>query len=224
MLLRWSTTLIAMLGAFALPAPAQQANRPEPGLVRVRLVTSAGPITVALDARRAPRTTANFLQYVDDGRFEGVTFYRAARKKIDPRYGFIQGGIRTEARRILPGSVPMERTDVTGIKHLDATISMARGTDPDSAAGNFIITIGGLPNLDAAGAYAGYGAFGRVVAGMDVVKRVLALPTGGGSGVMKGQMILQPVRLIRAERLDGVARPSGRVKPWLLNLPKYPER
>lgn len=214
--------LTALLALIAGPAPAQPS--PGPAIVRVRLHTSAGAITVALDARRAPRTTANFLQYVDDGRFDGVTFYRAARKKIDPRYGFVQAGIRTDARRILRTSVPMERTDATGIKHLDATISMARGSDPDSAAGNFVITVGGSPNLDAAGQYPGYAAFGRVVAGMEVVKRILALPTGGGSGVMRGQMILKPVQLVRAERLDGRPRPTTRVRPWLLNLPKYGER
>lgn len=214
--------LLALAALTLTTAAAPQA--PAPGIVRVRLHTSAGPIIVALESARAPRTTANFLQYVDDGRFDGVTFYRAARKKIDPRYGFVQAGIRTDARRILRTSVPMERTDVTGIRHLDATISMARGTDPDSAAGNFVITVGGSPNLDAAGGYPGYAAFGRVIAGMDVVKRILALPTGGGSGVMRGQMILKPVALVRAERLDGRARPSGRVKPWLLALPKVEAR
>lgn len=206
--------------AFILPAQAQaqDANRPSPGFVRVRLVTSAGAIVLALDARRAPKTTANFLAYVDDGRFDGIDFYRAARKKVAPRFGFIQGGIRTDARRILPGSVPLERTDRTGIKHLDGTISMARGANPDSAAGNFSIMVGPMPSLDAEGQYPGYAAFGHVVAGMDVVKRILALPTGGGSGPMKGQMILKPVTILRAERLDGTPKPTGGVKPWLIGV------
>jgi peptidyl-prolyl cis-trans isomerase A (cyclophilin A) len=222
---------LALLALVALAAPGQTqtakrpvatpapAAKPAAGIVRVRLVTSAGAITVALDTRRAPKTAANFLTYVDDGRFEGTSFYRAARKKIAPEFGFIQAGIRTDARRILRGSVPMERTDRTGIKHLDATISMARGADPDSAAGNFIITVGATPSLDAAGPYPGYAAFGRVVGGMDTVRRILALPTGGGSGPMKGQMIFQTVTLIRAERLDGTPHPTGGVKPWLINIP-----
>ncbi|HWK36898.1 peptidylprolyl isomerase [Sphingomonas sp.] len=212
--------LLALVAAPSVPGAAQTGKRPVPGLVRVRLVTSAGAIVVALDARRAPKTTANFLAYVDDGRFDGTDFYRAARKKVAPKFGFIQGGIRTDARRILPGSVPMERTDRTGIRHLDGTISMARGANPDSAAGNFSIMVGATPSLDAAGPYPGYAAFGHVVAGMDVVQRILAQPTGGGSGPMKGQMILKPVTLIRAERLDGTPRPTGRVKPWLIGAPK----
>lgn len=208
--------LALLLAAFALPAAAQQpANRPTPGYVRVRLHTSAGPITLALDARRAPRTTKNFLAYVDDGRFDGTVFYRSARKRIDPKSGFIQGGTRTDARRLLP-PFPLEKTSATGIKHLDATISMARPSYGGSAGGNFFITAGAAPNMDAAGQYEGYAAFGRVVAGMDVVKRILAMPTGGGSGPMKGQMLLREVTITRAERLDGTPKPTGLVKPWLI--------
>src|SRR3546814_16442568 len=91
---------------------------------------------------------------------------------------------------------------------------MAHGEDEDSANGNFSIMVGANRSLDAKGSYRGYAAFGKVVAGMDVVKRMLALPTGGGRGAMRGQMILKPVRLIRAVRLDGTPKPTGRPKPW----------
>lgn len=194
---------------------AAPADRPQPGQVRVRLVTSAGAIVVALDARHAPKTTANFMTYVDDGRLDDTDFYRAARRQGQPGVGFIQGGIGTDATRSLD-PVPMERTDRTGLHHLDGTISMAHGPSPDSATGNFSILIGPVPNMDAHGRAAGYAAFGHVVAGMDVVKHILALPTGGGFDEMKGQMILAPVRLVRAERLDGTAHPSGRFKTWLV--------
>lgn len=199
------------------PATGQGANAPTPGLVRVRVATGEGPITLALDARRAPRTTANFLVYVDDGRFDGTSFYRAARNGAAPAFGFVQGGIRQDARRILP-PFPHERTDATGIRHLDATVSMARGSVPGSAGGNFTITVGPAPGLDARGDYPGYAAFGRVVDGMATVRRILAKRTCCGSGVMRGQMVVPPVRLIAARRIDGVARPTGRVKPWLINL------
>ena len=208
------SALVAAAG-LALPALAQPANRPTPGYVRVKLNTSAGAITLALDQRRAPRTTKNFLAYVDDGRFDGTVFYRSARKKSDPKAGFIQGGTRTDARRLLP-PFPLEKTSATGIKHLDATISMARPAYGGSAGGNFFITVGTAPNMDAAGQYEGYAAFGRVVAGMDVVKRILAMPTGGGSGPMKGQMLLREVRITTAQRLDGKPQPTGLVKPWLI--------
>ena len=191
----------AMLLASAAPAG-------EPPVVRVRLVTSAGSIVLALD----------FLRYVDDGRLEGTQFYRAARRKGDPTKGFVQGGIGTDARRILP-SVPLEPTSKTGITHLSGTISMARSIEPNSAHGNFSIMVGDNPTLDARPGKLGYAAFGRVVAGMDVVQRMLAMPTGGGRAEMRGQMILKRVLILRAERLNGTAKPTGRPKPWLIKLP-----
>lgn len=211
--------VLALLTLAAAPATPQQAGKPVPGMVRVRIVTSDGSIILALDARHAPKTTANFLAYVDDGRLDGTTFYRAARSKNAPTYGFIQGGIGTDARRMLD-AVPLEPTNQTGIRHLDTTVSMAHGSNPDSATGNFAIMLGAHPSMDAGPNYPGYAAFGHVVSGMETVRRILAKPIGGGSGPMKGQMILSPVRLIRAERLDGVAKPTGKVKPWLLGV-KY---
>ncbi|ODU21192.1 MAG: peptidylprolyl isomerase [Sphingomonas sp. SCN 67-18] len=212
--MRLFLALIAALAAMVTAAPtlAQSA-----GIVRVRIVTSEGPIVVALDTRRAPKTSANFLAYVDDERFDGTSFYRAARRKTDPRYGFIQGGISTDARRILP-PFSHEPTTRTGISHLDATISMARRSEADSAGGNFFLTVGATPNMDARGDYEGYAAFGRVVSGMATVRRILALPTAGGSGAMKGQMIRRPVSIITARRLDGTPKPTGRPKPWLLGI------
>lgn len=219
-----STVAFAVALAFAAGlASAQSAERPTPGFVRVRLVTSEGPIVLALDARRAPRTTANFLAYVDDGRFNGTSFYRAARRKTDARFGFVQGGIRTDARRILP-PFPHEPTTLTGIRHADATVSMARGATPGSAGGNFFLTVGATPVMDARPGSPGYAAFGRVVGGMDVVRRMLARPTGGGFDAMKGQMILRPVQLISARRLDGVARPTNRPRMWLLGVKPAPPR
>ncbi|HUD93195.1 MAG TPA: peptidylprolyl isomerase [Sphingobium sp.] len=197
--------------ALALP------NKPTAGYTRVAIETSVGRIIVAVDQKRAPRTSANFLTYVDDGRFDGVTFYRAARRKSDPKYGLIQGGIDTDARRSLP-PIPHESTMQTGIRHLDATLSMARPNRPNSAMGNFFITIGPTPNMDARADYIGYAAFGHVVAGMDVVKKILAVPTCCGSGPMRGQMIVKPIVILRAKRLDGTPRPSRGVKPWLIGL------
>lgn len=205
------------LACIALPL-VSAALPPEPSIIRVKLVTSAGDITLALDAGRAPKTVANFMLYVDDGRLEGTEFYRTARRASDPKLGFVQGGIGTDARRILP-ALPLEPTNRTGIRHLDGAISMAHGADPNSANGNFSIMVGDNPSLDARPNTPGFAAFGKVTAGMDVVRRVLAMPSGGGRGVMRGQMILKPVRIIRAERLNGMARPSGRPKTWLITMP-----
>lgn len=214
-----SRFLVPLLAGLMLTAAAPPANKPTPGYVRVRIVTSDGPVVLALDARRAPRTTANFLAYVDDGRFDDTKFYRSAPRKSDPKRGFIQGGIGTEARRTLP-PVAHEPTNMTGIHHDDGVISMARGGPPGTAMGNFFITVGPVTYMDARGDYPGYAAFGHVVAGMDTVRRILAEPIGGGTGPMKGQMILKPVRLITARRLDGVAKPTPGPRAWLIKMPQ----
>jgi peptidyl-prolyl cis-trans isomerase A (cyclophilin A) len=214
LLLILSCLMLAPHAVAAMPT-----NRPTPGYVRVAIETSVGTITVAVDMKRAPRTSANFLTYVDDGRFDGVTFYRAARRKSDPKLGLIQGGIDTDARRSLP-PIPHEPTSKTGILHLDATLSMARPNRPDSAMGNFFITLGATPNMDARGDYIGYAAFGHVVAGMDVARKILAVPTCCGSGPMRGQMIVKPILIRKARRLDGTPRPSRGVKPWLIGIRK----
>lgn len=205
-------------GAAPRRSSSAKAQPPEPALVRVRIATSDGVLVIALDSRRAPLTTANFLAYVDDGRFDGTTFYRAARNPSVPTLGFVQGGIGTDARRMLP-PVPMETTAKTGIHHDNLVVSMAHGPDPNGATGNFTIALGPAPSLDAHGGWLGYAAFGHLVSGMDTVKRILAESSGGGSGPMRGQMILKPVKLISARRLDGAPRPTGMVKPWLLGIP-----
>ncbi|WNO55095.1 peptidylprolyl isomerase [Stakelama saccharophila] len=211
------TIFYALLTGLAALLALGTAAAGAPDTIRVRIVTTAGPITVALDRKHAPKTVENFMDYVDDGRLDGTQFYRTSRRKGDPKHGFIQGGIGMDARRVLP-SVPLEPTSETGIKHSDATISMAHGADPDSATGNFSIMVGDNPSLDAHGDYRGFAAFGHVVAGMNVVKKILAMKSGGGRGSMKGQMILDPVRIVRVQRLNGTPHPTGRPKPWLINI------
>lgn len=211
-MIRFPILAALMLLGLTAAGPVDQ-GRPTPGMVRVRIVTSEGNITLALDARRAPKTTTNFMRYVDDGRFEDTRFYRAARRTSDPKLGFVQGGIGTEARRMLD-PLPLEPTSTTGLKHVDGAVSMAHGANPNSGNGNFSIMIGANPSLDARPGNPGYAAFGRVIAGMDVARRILAKPSGGGDGAMRGQMILKPVTIIRVERLDGTPQPTGRFKAW----------
>jgi len=183
--------------------------RPPQDIERVSLVTDAGTITLALDRRHAPVTTANFLAYVDQHKFDGTNFYRAARTRGATNRGFIQGGIRHVYTRMLP-PIAHEPTSRTGLHHDDGTISMAR-TTPGSATGDFFIIVGPMRSMDAGGRgeggasdNQGYAAFGRVVEGMDVVRRILAVPTvaNAGRGAMRGQMITAPVRIVRATRAD----------------------
>jgi peptidyl-prolyl cis-trans isomerase A (cyclophilin A) len=192
------SAVVAKAGEAAKPAPL-------PDVVRVRLETDAGPILVALDAKRAPLTTANFVQYVEEGRFDGATFYRASITKGTPKgelRGFIQGGIRRDYRRTLP-PIEHEPTSKTGIRHEAGTISMARAEEGAGAMGNFFITTSAMPSMDAKDGKEGYAAFGRVERGMDVVRRILAAPTAdGGRGAMRGQMLEQPVRIVTARRVE----------------------
>ena len=205
MISRFITLAFAVLGAVSVSAQDVASPPPPaaPATVSIVMTTSEGPITLALEKARAPLTTANFLRYVDQKRLDGVTFYRAMRLGADS--GLIQGGPQGDAKRLLP-PVKHEPTSLTGLSHGDATISMARFA-PGSATGDFFITVGPIPSLDAnpagTGDTAGFAAFGHVVAGMDVVKRILAAPTSAtaGAGVMKGQMIAAPVRVLTVRRV-----------------------
>jgi len=190
----------AALAALLLlsPLPALAAGNP-----KVAIRTTEGTIVVAVDVQHAPITAKNFLAYVDKRNFDGMTFYRAARAK-GMSIGFIQGGTRHNFTRSLP-PIPHEPTSKTGLRHRDGTISMAREA-PGSAMGDFFILAGAQPQMDAhpsaKGDNAGYAAFGKVVAGMPVVRQILKAKTfAGGSGAMKGQIIEQPVKIIEAKRV-----------------------
>ena len=95
---------------------------------------------------------------------------------------------------------------------------MAHGDNaPNSATGDFSLLAGPAPEMDAKPGRPGYAAFGRVIAGMDVVKRILAMPTAkGGRGAFKDETLAPPVRIVSVRRLDGRPHPTGRPKPWLL--------
>ena len=182
------------------------ADTPPPPLadtVRVRLDTDAGAILLELDGRNAPITTANFLAYVDQERFDGITFYRAARTRGAEGRGFIQGGIRRDFRRMLP-PIEHEPTSSTGLRHVDGAVSMARAEGGAGAMGEFFITVGAMPSMDADGDDEGFAVFGRVVEGMDVVRRILAAETvsDAGRGAMRGQMLAAPVRIVSARRAE----------------------
>ncbi len=186
------------LAAAALPSPASAAAATEP---RVRIETSMGPIVIALAAKQAPITTANFLRYVDEKRLDGTTFYRAARSKASATNGLVQGGINHHIpRALLP--IRHEPTSLTGLHHVDGTVSMARNA-PGTAMGDFFVTIGPASYLDARPGSPGYAAFGHVVSGMPLLRRILAMPTwpGGFSRDTMGQSIKAPVAIVSVRRV-----------------------
>jgi peptidyl-prolyl cis-trans isomerase A (cyclophilin A) len=177
-----------------------------PLLPRVTIMTNLGNIILELEAKRAPITTANFLRYVDQKRFDGTVFYRAMRLNWGTQpNGLIQGGTQNNPKRILK-AIPHETTAQTGILHLAGTISMARFA-PGTATGDFSILLSDLPSLDAnpaaPGDNVGYAAFGHVVEGMDVVGKIFNAPISStkGIGAMRGQMIASPIKIIAVRRI-----------------------
>lgn len=180
--------------AAAVSAPAfAQAPAPKADAVPVAIETSLGRIVVALDRARAPQTTANFLAYVESGKLDGESFYRATPYGNG---GLIQGGITSDGRK-LGAAVAHEPVSETGITHKAGTISMAN-FGPGTARSDFFILMTDMPSLDK-----DFAAFGRVVEGMDVVKAILASPVSPtrGEGHMKGQMLEPAVRIVKAERV-----------------------
>jgi peptidyl-prolyl cis-trans isomerase A (cyclophilin A) len=137
----------------------------------VGLKTTLGVIVIQLDTKRAPITASNFLRYVEEKRFDGTTFYRAARNRKQPTLGLVQGGIN---HRVVRARHPIahEPTSRTGLRHIDGTVSMARNA-PGTAMGDFFVTIGPAPYLDARPGSVGYAAFGKVVQGMPIIRRCL---------------------------------------------------
>ena len=192
--------------------PPLAAPAPRPATVTVTMTTSEGAILIELEKERAPVTTNNFLRYVDAKRFDNTTFYRGVNVPGMPELGLVQGGVKFDPRRMFP-AIAHEPTSKTGVLHTDGTISMGRNA-PGTAAGDFFITIGRMDYMNAdpaaPGDNAGYAAFGHVVEGMDVVKKILATPRSPtlGEGVMKGQMIAAPVKIISVRR----ATPATKAK------------
>lgn len=170
----------------------------------VVLKTDLGDITIALETQRAPVTTANFLQYVDGKRFDGTSIYRAVKIGDEGKFGLVQGGLSGSTQQQLP-PVAHEAPSVTGLRSVDGAVSMARN-EPGSARSEFFFIVGDLPSLDGAAGTddEGYAVFGRVVSGMDLVRTILLLPRKEDAevAVMKGQMLLQPVKIISARRAD----------------------
>lgn len=194
----------------AAVAPAA-APAPKPATVFVRLETGQGAIVLELEKERAPVTTANFLRYVDAKRFDGEVFYRAMRPAEN--FGLIQAGVRSDARKLFP-AIRVEPTTRTGLTHQTGTISMARSA-PVSARSDFFITIGDMSSLDAhpdqPGDNLGFAAFGHVVAGMDVVRAIMAAPTSptlGAKEGMQGQILLSPVKILSARRIAAPVAPQ----------------
>lgn len=182
------------------PGAAPEAPRSEAS-ARVLIRTDRGDIVVEVDAVRAPATAANFLRYVDGGFYDGGRFHRTVRLSNQPgqavKIEVIQAGANPSRERDGFPPIALERTSVTGLRHLDGALSMARD-GPDTATSDFFVCIGDQPSLDQGGRRnpdgQGFGAFGRVVDGMDVVRAIQASPADG-------QHLTPPVVIRSARRV-----------------------
>lgn len=193
----------------AVPAPA-----PLGDTVRVALVTALGTIELDLDHKHAPITVENFVRYVDAKKFDGMPFYRAMRLNWGTQpNGLIQAGLQAHPLKVFK-PIAHEPTSATGILHKAGTISMARYA-PGTAMADFSILLSDLPSLDAdpkatnPDSQAGFAAFGHVVSGMDVVKKIWDAPLSPtkGEGPLKGQMLEPPVKVLTVRRVAVPGQP-----------------
>jgi peptidyl-prolyl cis-trans isomerase A (cyclophilin A) len=172
-------------------------------LPRVLVQTDLGDIEIEVDTKRAPISAGRFLEQVDAGLYNNGRFHRTVKMDNQPdndvKIEVIQAGI-DPAREKEPGPpIALERTSVTGLKHVDGTVSTPRST-PDSARTGFFICINDQPSLDFGGKRnpdgQGFGAFGRVVRGMDVVRKIQQAPN------KEKQVLTPPVVITSIKRIN----------------------
>lgn len=189
--------LVATLLAQAPP------SRPAalPSFATVVLKTDLGDIELQVDLTAAPVTAANFLKYVEAGRYDGGRFHRTVRPDNQPdnqvKIEVVQAGVDPRRQNDDWAPIQLERTRDTGLKHRDGSLSMARD-GPDSATSDFFVCIGDQPELDFGGKRnpdgQGFAAFGQVTRGMDVVRRIQGSPADH-------QALTPPVIIRSAKRL-----------------------
>ena len=195
--MRRRTVLLGAAAAAATVAP--------PGVV---VLTALGPIRMRLYPDRAPLSCADFLQYIATRAYDGGRFFRTVRPDNDhgaPKIDVIQGGIRPGVK--VGPSIAHEGTGKTGLLHVDGTVSLPRDTPGSASGAEIFICIGAQPALDAGGMRnpdrQGFAAFGRVVDGMDVVRRIWGMKASGRSddAYTAGQILSRPVEIISARRV-----------------------
>jgi peptidyl-prolyl cis-trans isomerase A (cyclophilin A) len=191
-----------MVATVAIGVIAAIANTAAQGSVRVLVETELGDIVLEVDTDHAPRTAANFLRYLDAGHYDGGTFHRTVKMDNQPdspvKIEVIQAGVNAQRTRDGFPPIAIERTSETGLRHTDGAISMARG-QPDSATSGWFICINDQPSLDFGGARnpdgQGFAAFGRVVQGMDVVRKIQRAAN------TDAQRLTPPITIVKAARI-----------------------
>ena len=202
MMMMMMMMLPPLILALTFPA-ASGFSRHQTAVVPVRVVvqTAAGDIEIEIDTVHAPATAVNFLKYVDAELYDDGRFHRTVRPDNQPdnaiKIEVIQGAATNARPSDVFPAIALERTSVTGLSHKDGTLSMARST-PDTATQEFFICIGDQPELDFGGRRnpdgQGFAAFGRVVRGMDVARKIQAAPA-------KGQTLTPPIQIVNVRRV-----------------------
>jgi peptidyl-prolyl cis-trans isomerase A (cyclophilin A) len=187
------------------------AAKPATDMVQVRVQTELGDIVIDVDTARAPTTAANFLKYMDAGHYDGGTWHRTVKMDNQPaspvKIEVVQAGVNPEKAKQGFPPIALERTNVTGILHKDGVISMARGA-PDSATSGWFICINDQPSLDFSGRRnpdgQGFAAFGRVVSGMDVVRKIQMAPSSDNRTTnTEAQRLTPPIKILKVARIAG---------------------
>lgn len=192
-----TNTLIGLCVGVGLAYSAVAAEGGAAPNPKVRMTTSAGVIDIELDAKRAPVSTENFLNYVDRGAYDGTIFHR-----VIPGF-MIQGGGFTPGMKQKPSGAPIKNEADNGLKNTAGTIAMARTNDPNSATAQFFInTVDNtfLNHRDKTPQGWGYAVFGKVTSGMDVVKKIEAVATGNRGmhqNVPREDVLIQKVERIK---------------------------
>jgi peptidyl-prolyl cis-trans isomerase A (cyclophilin A) len=168
---------------------------------RVVVQTELGDIEIEVDTAHAPGTAANFLKYVDGKHYDGGTWHRTVKMDNQPdnriKIEVIQAGVNPDRAKDGFPAIALERTNTTGLRHKDGAVSMAR-SGADSATSGFFICINDQPSLDFGGLRnadgQGFAAFGRVVRGMDVVRKIQQAPN------TDAQKLTPPIPIISVTR------------------------
>lgn len=189
-------------GAPAALAESSAEKAPEAATTNpvVKIKTSMGEITAELDAKNAPVSTSNFVEYARSGYYDGTIFHR-----VIPNFMIQGGGMDANLAPKAGARAPIRNEADNGLKNTRGTLAMARTSDPNSATSQFFINVtdnGFLDHRSKMPSQYGYAVFGKVTEGMDVVDRIKAVKTGN-----KGMMQNVPVEPVLIESVTVVETP-----------------
>jgi cyclophilin family peptidyl-prolyl cis-trans isomerase len=190
--MRFAKRLVVASVTAALAIPFTAAAQSKGGdCTKVKLTTSMGPITLALDKAKAPISSENFAKYVKSGHYDGTIFHRVIDNFM------IQGGGMTRDMKEKSTNAPIKNEATNGLKNEAYTVAMARTNDPNSATAQFFINVKDNEFLNNSPANAGYAVFGKVTEGKDVVDKMKKVATGNSG--MHQNVPTTPVVLEKAE-------------------------